>query len=116
MESEYRALCLAVQEIIWLGYIRRELGFPDKTPTIYIDNQSAKRFAEDNIFNKRTRHIAAKYFFVRNLVMSKKLILVWVESDQQAADQFTKGLQRVKVERQRNLIGMMSLAQFLNEY
>ena len=52
MEAEYMALAHTAQEVIWLRTLLTELGLPpDGATTIFVDNQSAIKFAENPIFH-----------------------------------------------------------------
>ena len=60
-------------------------------PEIYEDNQSCI-FLAKNWETKRSKHIDIQYHFVRDEVEKGSVKLVFVSSDYQLADFYTKGL------------------------
>jgi hypothetical protein len=65
------------------------------TSTIFSDNQAAIAIAHHPEFHARTKHIDISYHFLRDLVKSGILNLVYVNTHQNLADLFTKGLPRI---------------------
>ena len=59
---------------------------------IYVDNQSAKRISENDTEHDRTKHIDIRHYFIRDLINNGEIKLVWVSTDKQLADIFTKPL------------------------
>lgn len=95
-EAEYIALREATKEGIYLRNIlsylnsRLNLGYTDKIPPIFIDNEAAKKIAENPEFYKRTKHIRLQYHFTREAVRNKDIRLLSIKSKSQAADILTK--------------------------
>lgn len=57
-ESEYRSLAHATVEIIWLGFLLRDLHIHLKRPPLLLcDNLSATYMVKIPIFHARTKHI-----------------------------------------------------------
>ena len=69
-----------------------ELHLPSAVPTLWCDNLSAISLASNPVFHARTKHIAVDYHYVREQVVSKKLVVKFVGSSDQLADIFTKPL------------------------
>ena len=93
MEAEYMALAKATCEVIWLRKLSSELGIPTNSPTtIFIDNQSAMRFAENPVFHGCSKHIDIRHHFVRERLASNEVILNHCASEENVADMFTKPL------------------------
>jgi hypothetical protein len=99
-ESEYVALSDCCRE---LAYLRELLGFlrsPESTPTpIYEDNQGAIDVASDAKFHKRTKHIAARYHYVRLAQSEGKVAVTKIHTDLNRADIFTKATAAVTFHR-----------------
>jgi hypothetical protein len=91
-ESEYIAAGSAVQELLWLRGMLRELGAAPATTTVFCDNQGAKALAESSRQHARTKHINVRYHFIRHHVRSGEIQVDWIPTAQQQADILTKAL------------------------
>ena len=64
-----------------------------KEPVVmFCDNTSAINISKNLVMHSKTKHIAIKYHFVRELVQDKEIRLEYVNSKEQIADIFTKPL------------------------
>ena len=97
MEAEYIAINTVIKEAIYIRALLEELGFykQNKFP-IYIDNSRALLLAKNPIFHKRTKYIAVKYYYIRDLIIKGIIDLNYIPSKDQKADGLTKPLDRVK--------------------
>ena len=59
---------------------------------IYCDNTSAINISKNPIMHTKTKHIAIKYHFLRELVQDKEVRLEYVNTKEQIVDIFTKPL------------------------
>jgi hypothetical protein len=91
-EAELYAGTAAAQEAVWLTGLMRELGQCPQVPTLWCDNQSTVAMTKDPIFSARSKHIEARYFFIRELVQTKRLSAQHIRSEDNVADIFTKPL------------------------
>ncbi|UYV68375.1 hypothetical protein LAZ67_5004134 [Cordylochernes scorpioides] len=92
-ESEYIAASKATKEAIWLRQLLRELHQEQVKPTtIFCDNQSCIRLVHNPEYHKRTKHIDISYHFIRDQFQKHAIDLLYVCSNDQAADIFTKAL------------------------
>jgi hypothetical protein len=94
VESEYIALCLAVQELVYLRQLLEDLGYPQTEPTtIFEDNQGTIQLANnDGMYSKRTKHIDVRYHYIREVIKKGWLILKYISTKHQLADILTKAL------------------------
>ena len=91
MESEYYAVCKAVQEALYLRMLLEESGLRVDSPlVIKEDNKACISFSKDPGEHKRTKHIDYRHFFVRDQVNDGEVLLDHVDSEHQLADVFTK--------------------------
>jgi len=106
-EAEYISLSLAAKEAIFLKTLLEELGFYNqiKLP-IYCDNNGAIELANNPKFHERTKHIAVKYHFIRDLINKNIIELIYINTSDQKADGLTKALDRVKFNKFLNLINL----------
>ena len=79
---------------MWFTYLLRDLHVYSAPLTLFCDNKSDIFLSQNLVAHKRTKHIDIDYHFVRELVLSKKLITQFVPSHLQLADIFTKSLSR----------------------
>ena len=64
-----------------------------KEPIVmFCDNTSAINISKNPVMHSKTKHIAIKYHFVRELVQDKEIRLEYVNSKDKIADIFTKPL------------------------
>lgn len=68
-EAEYMALSVAVQKIVHLRQMLKELKMEQKTATtIYTDNESALKLAKNPAFYQRSKHIDVGHHFTHERV------------------------------------------------
>ena len=93
-ESEYYAMVEASKEALWLNRLLKELGYNGATPSalLWVDNQGAIALSENPEFHRRTKHIDAKYHWVRNEVANGSLQLEYIPTALMATDGLTKAL------------------------
>ncbi|KAJ6795652.1 Uncharacterized protein M6B38_225795 [Iris pallida] len=92
-EAEYKAMAAVVSELLWISYILRDLGIPLSSAfKVHCDNISAHHIARNPVYHARTEQIEIDYHFVRDLISAGKLSLVYVPTEEQVVDLFTKGL------------------------
>ena len=96
-EAEYMAATEAAKESLWLMYLLIDFGVEFDLPLcIFEDNQSCIALTKNQVFHARSKHIARRYHFVRDQVISGILTLRYVPSEDQVADIMTKPLPAVK--------------------
>ena len=92
-EAELSSLVEVTKEILFFRHLLTQLQYNIIYPiTINVDNQSAIKIAQHDIFRDRTKHLDIQHHFLHNLINDKIIILTWVESKDQLADIFTKPL------------------------
>ena len=107
-KTEYRAAAMAAQESTWLMQLMEDLHQPrDYKVSIYCDNRSAICLAENPVFHARTKHVEVHYHFIREKVLQEEIELLYVKTEDQVADLFTKGLGVDKFEKFRRQLNMV---------
>ena len=52
--------------------------------------------ANNPVFHERTKHIAVKYYYIRDLINKGIIELIYIPSGKQKADGLTKPLSKIK--------------------
>jgi hypothetical protein len=91
-EAELYAGTSAAQELLWLKGLLYELGFPQNMPLLWCDNKSTIAMTKNAVFSARSKHIEARYFFIRELVQEGNMKAVYIPTEDNVADIFTKPL------------------------
>ena len=83
----------SAKEAVYLGGLAEEMGVEDDQPLdLYVDNKSAIDLAYNPEHHQRTKHIARRHFYVRDLVEDLTIRVPFVDSANNLADFFTKPL------------------------
>ncbi|KAI5321215.1 hypothetical protein L3X38_030286 [Prunus dulcis] len=92
-EAEYRALANCVADIAWTRHILQDLHvFIPEATTLYSDNLSALALSSNPVFHSPIKHLELDFHFIRERVQRRDLVVQYVQTEEQIADIFTKGL------------------------
>jgi hypothetical protein len=81
------------KQVIWHRSLLNEVGIPlPSTLTIFSDNQATVSIAHHLDHHARTKHIDITHHFLRDLVQNGMLNLVYINTQVNLADVFTKSL------------------------
>ncbi|CAI7779860.1 unnamed protein product [Closterium sp. NIES-53] len=84
---------MAAQELHWLIYLLTDLGErPRSPPVLYVDNKVMIALCREQRLEHKTKHIALRYFLARALQQFGQVRVVYVASQANTADIFTKAL------------------------
>ena len=89
-EAEFIALTEAVKEVLWLTNFLSELNVDYNTPDIFTDNQASMEWSRNAGQHQRTKHVALKYFFVRDIVRDKIVKVRYISTKENVSDILTK--------------------------
>ena len=97
-ESEIIGLYDKVGDVLWTRQFLEAQGYNIETNIVYQGNMSTLSLAKNGYVSssKRTKHIKAKYFFVRHFHHSGELDLQYCPTETMWADILTKPLQGAK--------------------
>ena len=110
-EVEYRGVAITTCEVAWLRKLLMDMGMHvDRGVVIYCDNLSSIQLARNPVFHVRTKHIEVHYHFVREQVLAGDIDLVYVGTEEQVADIFTKALGAEKLRRFRTMLGLLEMS------
>ena len=93
-EAEYYSASSAAVEVIYLRYLLKNMGFaPKKWTPVYEDNNACIEWGNNVIGGReRAKHIDIRKHFAHEAIQNGHLRLVRVNTSEQLADIFTKGL------------------------
>ncbi|UYV74577.1 hypothetical protein LAZ67_12000185 [Cordylochernes scorpioides] len=108
-EAEYYAMCETAKEALWFTSFMEEIGvggFKESPLKIYIDNQGAMFLAENEVVSERSKHIDIRHLFIRDLIKDGKLSFVYVPTEENPADLFTKNLKSPALQQNYTKLGL----------
>ena len=77
--------------------------------TLYCDSTSAINISKNSVMHAKTKHIAIKYHYVRELVEGKQVKMEYINTKEQTTDIFTKPLPKDAFEYLRGKLGVIPL-------
>ncbi|CAJ2657083.1 unnamed protein product [Trifolium pratense] len=109
-EAEYIAGSYAACQALWINSVLKELKIDVKKPiTLQIDNQSAINLAKNPVLHGRSKHIEARFHFLREQVNQGSLEVIHCATGSQVADIMTKSLKVDRFLNLRNSLGVFQL-------
>jgi hypothetical protein len=93
-ESEIVALSEAAKEVIYLRKFVRGLvpSLPEGPTVLSTDNKAARDLSYNPEHHDRSKHIARRHFFIRDMVEAQEIVVPLVSTEDNDADFFTKPL------------------------
>ena len=75
MEAELVASALTMKEAVFSSNMSTELGFGKEFEQVplHIDNTATLNVIGNRAFSSRTKHIALRFFYIRELVKEKQI-------------------------------------------
>ena len=90
-ESEIVALTDGLSEVVWAKKWLTSQGYVLGAINVYQDNQAViELIASERRTHQRTKHIDARYFYARELMEQKEIVLIWIPNHLMLADMMTK--------------------------
>lgn len=111
-EAEYVALTETCKEVLWLKRLTNDFNIlVPETTLIKTDSQSCVAMIYNQKSSGRTKHIDARYHFIRNQVEEKRVCLKYHPTETNVADLLTKPLGGTKIAALRRLAGLEMVEQ-----
>lgn len=101
-EAEYRALADALNEVIWIVMVLKEIGIEVQTPIHFQeDNEATIKLGQNNMASARSKHIALRHHVIRYYNSKGTIQLSYCPTSEMIDDILTKCLARPGFERLR---------------
>ena len=109
---EYVAIAVNCSNIVWFKQLLEGMKVEIKEIVVmFCDNTSAINISKNPVMHSKTKHIAIKYHFVRELVQDKEIWLEYVHTKEQITNIFTKPLPKDAFLYLRGKLGVIPLSE-----
>nr|GEV88679.1 hypothetical protein [Tanacetum cinerariifolium] len=108
-EAEYVALSASCAQVMWMRTQLKDYGFNYNKLPLYCDSQSTIAISCNPVQHSRTKHIHARYHFIKEQVEKGITELYFVITEYQLVDMFTKSLPEDRFQYLVRRIGMRCL-------
>jgi hypothetical protein len=106
-EVEYVAATHIAKEAIWLRkFIFELIPSLSAQTTMFCDNQAVLTLTTTDNYHARTKHIDIRYHFIRHVVQTGALSLIYCPMDDMVADILTKALPKWKINFHTTALGL----------
>jgi hypothetical protein len=95
-EAEYVSVHDTTKRCIYCRNILEGIGYPQGTTDHECDNKCAVDIANNNVHDRKTKHIDRRYHWVKHEVKDKRYAVTWKKGVGNIADFFTKYLPQKK--------------------
>ncbi|GKB97023.1 hypothetical protein Tco_0983160 [Tanacetum coccineum] len=89
-EAEYVAAANCRGQVLWIQNQMLDYGFNFMNTKIYIDNESTTCIVKNLVFHSKTKHIAIRHHFIRDVYEKKLIQVLKIHTDDNVADLLTK--------------------------
>ena len=90
-ETEYMILCLTAQKAVWLKEFLNHVNYITELIMIYKNNHFAITLAKNSEIHSWSKHINVCFHWLHQ-VINEDINIIWIEDNNQTADDFTKVL------------------------
>jgi hypothetical protein len=112
IEIEYKSLANAAWEVAWLKSLLKKLGYSKDEPIIvYCENQSSNFLLKNLVLHVRIKHIELHHHYFREKTKTRRINLVYISTNEQQVDMFTKPLRRMQFQILKKQINLGSLGE-----
>lgn len=109
-EAEYRAMASTVCEVLWLRWLLKDFDeIQAKATPLLCDNEAALHIAVNPVYHERTKHVEMDSYFIRERVNSEEIKPLYIRTELQPADIFTKALGAERFKFLRSKLGVRNL-------
>ncbi|KAG7540627.1 hypothetical protein ISN45_Aa07g008040 [Arabidopsis thaliana x Arabidopsis arenosa] len=91
-QAEYIAMGSCCTQLPWMKQMLADYGMTSEILLIHCDNTGAIDITKNPVHHIRTKHIGIRHHFIRELVEGKLVEILYIDTEKQLADIFTKPL------------------------
>ena len=102
---------MQLPSIVWIKHLLKGMEEITEPVILYCDNTSAINISKNPMMHAKTKHIAIKYHYVRELVEDKQVKMEYIHSKEKISHIFTKPLPKDAFEYRRGKLGIKPLSQ-----
>ena len=95
-DAEFMALSDACHEVVFIQNLLNSIGFHVGKTDLFGDNKGSLCLAKDPADHQKPKHIAVRYFVVRQRVEEQRVQVLYVKTTEQLADLLTKALAKAQ--------------------
>jgi hypothetical protein len=106
-EAEYVAATSCCAQLLWMKQTLKDFGVTCGVMPLLCDNESAIKIAHNPVQHERTKHIDIRHHFLHDHVNLGNISLMYVKTEEQLADIFTKPLDEANFCRLRRELGIL---------
>ena len=106
-EAEYIAASCCCSQVLWQKQQLMDYGITINHIAIKCDNTSAINLSKNLIQHSRTKHIDIRHHFLRDHALNGDIALMFIDTNHQLADIFTKPLNEERFNFIRQELGML---------
>jgi len=108
-EAKYIAVGHACAQSIWLKHQLMDYGVKLEKVPFYCDNTSAINLTKNPIQHSKTKHIVIRHHFIRDHIQKGQIEIMFVKTENQLANLFTKPLARDRFNKLRTKFGILDV-------
>ena len=109
---KYVAVVVNCSNIVWFKKVMTNMKIEIKDiVVIFCDNTSAINISKNPVMHTKTKHIAIKYHFLRELVQDKEISLEYMDTKEPMANIFTKPFPKDALLYLKGNLGFISLCE-----
>jgi hypothetical protein len=109
-EAEYIAAGSCCTQLLWMKKLLCDYGFTEDIIVIHYENTSAINISKNPVQHSRTKYIDIRHHFIRDLMESREVALIFIPTDNQLPDILTKALDGSRFEYLRKAIGVYDMS------
>ena len=87
-----------VTQVLWIQQQMRDYGLQFLNTPIFVDNEAAIAKTKDPVDHSKAKHINIRYHFIRDCYEKKLIDVVYVPTQLQRADLYTKAFDHKRFE------------------
>ena len=108
-EAEYIAAGSCCAQVLWIRQQLRDYGIEEREIPIMCGNTTAIAITENPVLHSRTKHIDVRHHFIRDHLEKKDVMVLYIPTEDQLADIFTKALDSERFAKLRTELGVIKI-------